>query len=246
MSVLRRASVIAVATGVAVGAMTGPAFAHKDTTAQQVAQVQGPVAPGDARGSRGFRSLTINVSDAVLAPGESAALSAVATRQGGRARDVAATYTSSNAAVATVSGGVLKAVGAGTATITGAAFNLTDTLTVTVRSPASLRVVGLGSDRFGTSSSFGLVGAGFTPGSTVTARVSSPVIELRGFPVTANADGSFAGFNPSNTGAPMLSGPGFFTSKDQYSGTGTCTARLPLLITATDAAGISASTTFVC
>lgn len=233
MQVLKRAGTVVFTFGLVLGATTAP----------------GVAANGQDNGRHGVRSLAVSVGDASLAAGEQTGVVVMATRANGRVEQVVAELSSSAPGVVRVSSdGVLTAVGDGTATVTASAFRQSAVVDIVVSTaPATLAVRGLGADRFGLSSSFALVGTGFTPGSRVDVVAEPALFALQNVPVTADQDGSFAGTNPSTTGGPQLQGPGFFLS-----GSGgqdpqpTCTQRTTVVITATDAEGRTASTTFVC
>lgn len=230
---LRRTATITFTVGLALGAATAPGLAAK----------------GQDNGRHGVKTLAVSVSDGTLLEGEQATVTTTATKANGTTGAVDAQLVSSAPAVVRVdAGGLLTAVAPGTATITASAFRSTAAVEVVVtRAAATLAVKEIGGNRFG-ASSYALVGTGFTPGATVTATIQGGTPELRGFPVVADATGGFAGYNPSSTFGPQLVGPGFFTSgPDVYTGApGTCSERLPRLITATDSTGRQASTTFVC
>lgn len=151
-------------------------------------------APGLAdNGGHGVRDVEVTVSDATLAPGESAALTTVARYANGRSGSVEATYTSSDPSVLRVRGGRLEAVAPGSATVTAVAGRQSDTVDVVVQQPASVAFTLVRTDRYLISRVYTVSGAGFTPGAEVTVSLTDPRVQLLGTTTTVAPDGTFTG-----------------------------------------------------
>ncbi len=193
MGLLGRVAVVALTTGLVLGAGT---------------------APGLADGRHGVRSVDVVVSDARLVTGDTAELTTTASYANGRSAIVLADYRSSDGDVVQVRDGSLVAVAPGAAVITATAYRQTDRVRVVVRAAPALAYQEVWSDKYGINRIYLLRGTGFTPGTEVVVTQDSDRVTLRGDRARVAPDGSFTGtatFDPYGYGAPTTSGPSFST-----------------------------------
>ncbi|NUQ11192.1 MAG: Ig-like domain-containing protein, partial [Gemmatimonadaceae bacterium] len=172
-------------------------------------------------------TITVSPATAALTVGQTQQGSAVAKDQfGATMNGTTFTWTTSNAAVATVSGsGLVTATGAGTATIRAAASGVTGSLSVTVTQPAQTPAT-VASVTVTLSSSSILV-AGTTQATAVARDAQGNTITGR--PVTWSGGGSLASVSGAGLVTGLAAGTATVTATiDGKSGSATLTISAPL------------------